>query len=248
MGESASIKEIFAILRKRLLFILIITAAASSAGSLISFFALTPVYENSTQILVSQSKNNQKEVQFNDVQTNLQLINTYNVIIKSPVILDEVIKQLHLSMTSKELESKITVSSEQDSQVVTIAVRDTDAKRAAVMANAVASVFQDKITAIMNVDNVSILSKAEASDSQSPAEPNRKLNIAIAFAAGLLGGIGLAFLLEHLDNTIKSEEQLEALLGIPILGTVTSISTKDSVAKSLRMAETKQAGGGHVDA
>lgn len=248
MGESASIKEIFAILRKRLLFILIITAAASSAGGLISFFALTPVYENSTQILVSQSKNNQKEVQFNDVQTNLQLINTYNVIIKSPVILDEVIKQLHLSMTSKELESKITVSSEQDSQVVTIAVRDTDAKRAAVMANAVASVFQDKIIAIMNVDNVSILSKAEVSDSQSPAEPNCKLNIAIAFAAGLLGGIGLAFLLEHLDNTIKSEEQLEALLGIPILGTVTSISTKDSVAKSLRMAETKQAGGGHVDA
>ncbi|KJD56479.1 MULTISPECIES: YveK family protein [Bacillus amyloliquefaciens group] len=248
MGESTSIKEIFAILRKRLLFILIITAAASAAGGLISFFALTPVYENSTQILVSQSKNNQKEVQFNDVQTNLQLINTYNVIIKSPVILDEVIKQLNLSMTSKELESKITVSSEQDSQVVTIAVRDTDAKRAAVMANAVAAVFQDKITAIMNVDNVSILSKAEAADSQSPAEPNRKLNIAIAFAAGLLGGIGLAFLLEHLDNTIKSEEQLESLLGIPILGTVTSISTKDSVAKNLRMAETKQAGGGHVDA
>lgn len=168
MGESTSIKEIFAILRKRLLFILIITAAAAAAGGLISFFALTPVYENSTQILVSQSKNNQKEVQFNDVQTNLQLINTYNVIIKSPVILDEVIKQLKLSMTSKELESKITVSSEQDSQVVTIAVRDTDAKRAAVMANAVAAVFQDKITTIMNVDNVSILSKAEAADSPSP--------------------------------------------------------------------------------
>ena len=50
MGESTSIKEIFAILRKRLLFILIITAAASAAGGLISFFALTPVYENSTQI------------------------------------------------------------------------------------------------------------------------------------------------------------------------------------------------------
>ncbi|ARW40825.1 MULTISPECIES: YveK family protein [Bacillus] len=248
MGESTSIKEIFAILRKRLLFILIITAAAAAAGGLISFFALTPVYENSTQILVSQSKNNQKEVQFNDVQTNLQLINTYNVIIKSPVILDEVIKQLKLSMTSKELESKITVSSEQDSQVVTIAVRDTDAKRAAVMANAVAAVFQDKITTIMNVDNVSILSKAEAADSPSPVEPNRKLNIAIAFAAGLLGGIGLAFLLEHLDNTIKSEEQLESVLGIPILGTVTSISTKDSLAQGLRMAETKQAGGGHVDA
>ncbi|MBT2572958.1 capsule biosynthesis protein [Bacillus sp. ISL-51] len=248
MGESKSLKEIVSVLRKRLLLILIITAAAVAAGAFISFFALTPVYENSTQILVNQSKNDQKEVQFNDVQTNLQLINTYNVIIKSPAILDEVIKDMNLSMTSKELDSKITVSSEQDSQVVTIAVRDTDAKRAADMANTVASVFQHKITSIMNVDNVSILSKAEVSDSPSPVEPKRSLNIAIAFALGLLGGIGLAFLLEYLDNTIKSEEQLESLLDIPILGTVTSISTKENPAKSLKGAESKHAGSEHVDA
>lgn len=94
MGESTSLKEILSTLTKRILLIMIVTAAATAAGGLISFFALTPIYENSTQILVNQSKNERKEVQFNDVQTNLQLINTYNVIIKSPAILDEVIKEM----------------------------------------------------------------------------------------------------------------------------------------------------------
>lgn len=160
MGESTSLKEILSTLTKRILLIMIVTAAATAAGGLISFFALTPIYENSTQILVNQSKNERKEVQFNDVQTNLQLINTYNVIIKSPAILDEVIKEMGLSMTSQELNDKITVSSEQDSQVVNISVRDENAETAAHIANTIASVFQDKITSIMNVDNVSILSKA----------------------------------------------------------------------------------------
>ena len=64
----------------------------------------------------------------------------------------------------------------------------------------------------MNVDNVSILSKAEVSEHPSPVSPKPLLNIAIAFAAGLAGSIGLAFLLEHLDNTIKSEASLTDML------------------------------------
>ncbi|MCY8788208.1 protein-tyrosine kinase activator TkmA [Bacillus inaquosorum] len=245
MGESTSLKEILSTLTKRILLIMIVTAAATAAGGLISFFALTPIYENSTQILVNQSKNDQKEVQFNDVQTNLQLINTYNVIIKSPAILDEVIKEIGLSMTFQELNDKITVSSEQDSQVVNISVRDENAETAAHIANTIASVFKGKITSIMNVDNVSILSKAEVSEHPSPVSPKPLLNIAIAFAAGLAGSIGLAFLLEHLDNTIKSEEQLESLLDIPVLGTVSTIANEPKTAKSLHGIQSEKAGSGH---
>lgn len=72
MGESTSLKEILSTLTKRILLIMIVTAAATAAGGLISFFALTPIYENSTQILVNQSKNERKEVQFNDVQLLLR--------------------------------------------------------------------------------------------------------------------------------------------------------------------------------
>ncbi|KAF1678010.1 YveK family protein [Bacillus mexicanus] len=248
MGESTSLKEVVSILTKRLLLIMSVTAAVTAAGGLISFFALTPIYENSTQILVNQLKNERKEVQIKDVQANLQLINTYNVIIKSPAILDEVIKEMGLSMTSQELNDKITVSSEQDSQVVNISVRDENEETAAHIANTVASVFQDKITSIMNVDNVNILSKAEVSAHPSPISPKPLLNIAIAFAAGLAGSIGLAFLLEYLDHTIKSEEQLESLLDIPVLGTVFSFANETKTAKGSHGIHSETTGSGHFGA
>ncbi|NES53860.1 protein-tyrosine kinase activator TkmA, partial [Escherichia coli] len=74
------------------------------------------------------------------------------------------------------------------------------------------------------------------------------LNIAIAFAAGLAGSIGLAFLLEHLDNTIKSEEQLESLLDIPVLGTVSTIANEQKTAKTLQGFQSEKTGSGHFGA
>ncbi|MDV2887805.1 capsular biosynthesis protein, partial [Alkalihalophilus pseudofirmus] len=91
---------------------------------------------------VNKSKDQETAYQYNEVQTNLQLINTYNVIIKSPAILELVIKDLHLDMTVKELNKKITVQNEKDSQVVNLSVQDTSAATAAKIANKTAQVFQ----------------------------------------------------------------------------------------------------------
>ena len=55
----------------------------------------------------------------------------------------------------------------------------------------------------MNVDNVTVLSKAEVAENQSPIKPRPMLNVAIAFVVGLMAAVGLAFLLEYLDNTVK---------------------------------------------
>lgn len=224
MEETISLKEILQIIKKRLSLIILITAVVTITSAAISFFALTPIYENSTQILVNQSKNEQQAVQFNEVQTNLQLINTYNVIIKSPAVLDKVISEMKLDMTSKELNGKINVSSEQDSQVVNIIVQDENLKVATDIANQIAAVFQKEVSSIMNVDNVSILSKAVVDPEAGPVEPKPLVNIAIALVAGLMLSIGLVFLLEYLDNSIKTESEIEKLLEIPVLGPVSIIS------------------------
>ncbi|WP_411334084.1 YveK family protein [Metabacillus indicus] len=223
MEETISLKELFQTLRKRLSLIIIITAIAAATSGLISFFVLTPIYQSSTQILVNQAKSDQQAVQYNEVQTNLQLINTYNVIIKSPAILDKVIQQLNLDMSSGQLNANVTVGSEQDSQVVNISVQDEDPKQAAAIANTIATVFQKDIAKIMNVNNVSILSKAELGTDPSPIQPKPLMNIAIALVVGLMAGVGLSFLLEYLDNTIKTEEDIEKHLGLPVLGAVTRI-------------------------
>ncbi|XJZ27099.1 YveK family protein [Bacillota bacterium Lsc_1132] len=223
MEETISLKELLETLKKRLLLILVITITAVLVSGVVSYFFLTPIYQASTQILVNQAKNNQNVYSPSEVQTNLQLINTYNVIIKSPAILDKVAKDLNLDMTTDELNKKITVASEKDSQVVNVSVQDPDPAKAAKIANTTATVFEKEIVKIMNVDNVSILAKATVSANQSPIKPKPLLNIAIALVVGLMAGVGVAFLIEYFDNTIKSEQEIEKLLGLPVLGVIATI-------------------------
>ncbi|MGF7069758.1 capsular polysaccharide biosynthesis protein [Priestia megaterium] len=223
MEETISLRELFAVLRKRLWLIVLITIIAATVSAVISFFVLTPVYESKTQILVNQAKNDEQLYSNQTVQTNVQLINTYNDIITSPVILDKVIKELKLDKSAGDLSGQIQVTSAQDSQVAQIVVQDTSAKRAADIANTTASVFQKQVPKLMNVDNVKVLSKAMLSESASPVKPQPLMNIAIGIVVGLMVGIGLSFLLEYLDNTLKTEQDIENLLELPVMGVVTTI-------------------------
>ena len=106
MEETISLKELFHILKtfsndpRNCLWCGIVSA-------IISFFFMTPIYQSSTQILVNQKKQEGTAIQYNEVQTNIQLTNTYKVIIKSPVILDQVKEKLGLNITTQELNKKL---------------------------------------------------------------------------------------------------------------------------------------------
>ncbi len=118
----------------------------------------------------------------------------------------------------------ISVVSEKNSQVVSITVQDENPGVAVDIANTIANVFKTEIATIMNVDNVSILSKAVVAENPDPIKPRPVLNMAIALVVGLMAGVGLAFLLEYLDNTIKTEQDIEKLLELPVLGAIAIIS------------------------
>ncbi|MFP3125336.1 Wzz/FepE/Etk N-terminal domain-containing protein [Ectobacillus funiculus] len=233
MEETISLKDLFQILRKRLLMILAVTFTAVLASAIVSFYFITPIYQSSTQILVNQKKADNSIVQYNEVQTNLQLVNTYSVIIKSPAILDQVKKQLNLDMSVQELTNKINVASETDSQVFSVTVQDAKPELARDIANTTAAVFKEEVAKIMSVDNVSVLSTAEVTKDQSPIKPQPMLNIVIAFVIGLMVSIGLAFLLEYLDNTIKREQDIEKNLELPVLGVVTKMEEKKAAAAAI---------------
>ncbi|QEL87794.1 YveK family protein [Bacillus mycoides] len=233
MEETISLKELFHILKKRLAMILVIAFGAAIVSAIISFFFMTPIYQSSTQILVNQKKQEGTTmIQAGEIQTNIQLTNTYKVIIKSPVILDQVNEKLNLNMTAQALTGKINVANEKDSQVISVTAEDKDPKLARDIANATADVFKGEVAKIMNVDNVTVLSKAEVAENQSPIKPAPMLNVVIAFIVGLMAAVGLAFLLEYLDNTVKKEEDVENLLGLPVLGIVARMDEETTNVKS----------------
>ncbi|ARI76246.1 YveK family protein [Halobacillus mangrovi] len=229
MEETISLKEIFEVLKKRLLLIISLAVLAGAISAGITFFLLTPTYQTSAQFIVSQSGNQSENTpyDYNEIRSNVELINTYNVIIKSPRILDQVVDELGLNMTASSLSNKIQVSNAEQSQVVNVDVTDTSASQAAAIANTTVEVFKEEIPQLMNVDNVNILTRANVEGDPSPVSPNPLLNIAIAVVVGLMVGVGLAFLLEYLDTTIKTEEDIEQTLGLPIMGVVSTISADD---------------------
>ena len=220
MENEISLRELFQIIKKRAGLIVMITVLFAGLSGVFTYFFVTPVYQASTQLLVNQVKDEQMPYAPNSVQTNLQLINTYSVIMKSSAILEKVADQLGNNLTASQLNQKITVSSAEESQVVNLIVQDSNPKRAADIANTTAEVFQKEIINIMNIDNISILAKANASDYQAPIKPQPMMNIAIGLVIGLMAGVGLVFLLEYLDNTVKTEKDVETLLELPVIGSV----------------------------
>ena len=237
MEETISLKELLQTLRKRMNLIVLMTLVAMIISGVYSFFIATPIYQSSTQMLVNHEKNDQQMYNTAEIQSNIQLIKTYNVIITSGAILDIVIDELQLNESVGSLKNKITVRSVSDSQVVNLTVQDSDPQKAAFIANKTAEVFQKEIIELMNVDNVKIIVPAEIGENASPVKPQPVLNIAIAMVIGLMLGTGLAFLLEYLDQTIKTEQDVEQVLDLPVLG---SIATFDqNMGKKKKRAKSK---------
>jgi capsular polysaccharide biosynthesis protein len=221
--ETLSLQEILKIIKKRLLLIISLAIVAVGIAVAISFYFITPIYQAQTQILVNPNGSSEDVYSMAQIETDLQLINTYNDIITTPIILNKVIEELQIGATPEQLTNQITLLSGSDSKVLKITVEDPNPEQAVNIANTTAEVFKYEIPLLMNIDNVNILSAAKLSETPTPVKPNKSLNLAIGAVIGIMLGIGLTFLLEILDTTIKDEKDVEEILGIPIMGVVGSI-------------------------
>lgn len=225
MKDALSIHEILQTLKKRLALITLITVGIVVIAAIISYYILTPKYQSSSQFIVIQQQNENIQFSINDIETNLELINTYTEIIKSPFILEEVIAKLKLSVSLKELGKQIKVASGENSQVVTVSAIGESPEEAAQLANVVVQQFKNTIPTIMNIENVFVLTKANAALSQEPVAPRPIINLIVAGVIGLATSIGLALSLEFLNTKVKTESDIEEL-GIIVLGTISVIDKK----------------------
>ncbi|WP_274309542.1 YveK family protein [Solibacillus daqui] len=234
MEELIRLQEIIKIIKKRILLIITFTVISIGIAAAVSFYLLTPMYQAQTQILVNQKSNSEETYSWSQMETDLQLIKTYNVIITTPAILSKVIENLEINIMPEVLKNQISISHENESKVVNIIVEDQSPEQAVEISNTVAEVFKEEIPKLMNVDNINILTVAKLSGNPTPVKPNKMLNMAIAAVIGLMVGIGLVFLLEFLDTTIKSEKDIEEQYGLPVIGVVGFIDEKKEKKISLK--------------
>ncbi|TWT27890.1 YveK family protein [Planomicrobium sp. CPCC 101110] len=232
MEGSFNTKEFLYRLKKRLPLIIIITLLFTVLSGVLSYKFLQPVYQASTQILVNQTAGSATGDQALDIESNIQLISTYNGIIKSPVILAAVIEELNLNDTVATLNERITVSSAEKSQILQIDVEDGSMENAVLTSNTIASVFQEEIKNLMNIDNVRILSPAEMPAISKPIRPDPLLNMAIGAVVGFMFSLGLVILLDQMNTTVRTEEDIEEIIGLHVLGIVNSSKAEKAVKKT----------------
>lgn len=238
------LKQYWLIIRKRIWLIALCVLLATAVTGVYSYFFIKPVYQASTKLIVNQAKTEGAGavtgLDINAVNLNLKLIDTYKEIIRTPAVMDKVVAQYpDLNLTAEQLIGKVKVSSVNNTQVMTLAVQDFSYNKAVDIVNAISQVFKQEIPNIMKVDNVSILNEAQHKDNAAPVQPNPMLNIIISLVVSLMAAVGLIFLLDYLDDTIKTEQDIEEILGLSTLTVIAKVKPNEKARKNTETTERK---------
>ncbi|WP_042271139.1 YveK family protein [[Clostridium] dakarense] len=219
MKDTLELREFFLIIKKSKKMIIIITLLCSILSALLSFYVIKPTYEANATLIVNQnmSKNN-SDITGDDINVTQQLAITYGEIIKSRNVLDSVIDELKLPMDYSEIKKLITVSTIENTQIININVQYNNPKIARDIANSIPSIFRHTLKRITNISSVEVIDYAALPS--KPIKPNKILNIIIATLLGIMISIFGVFLREYLDIKLKTPEEVEDILGLPIIGVI----------------------------
>lgn len=218
MEYEVDLREIFAIIKRRFWIIVTMAVVASFCSAIVSFYFLEPIYETNTTLIVVKEQNQEQAIQYNDVMLSQKLVKTYGEIVKSRTVAKEVIANLNLGISADKLIGNVAVNSVKDTEIISIGVQGTDPELISDIANEFATVFMNKIVDIMSIDNVQIIDPSEKP--RTPIKPRIALNIAVAAVLGLMLGFAIVFLLEFFDDTLKTSEDIEKHLKLPVIGII----------------------------
>lgn len=219
--EQIELKEIFLIIRKRILLITIITLFITLVAATVSYFLIKPTYKANISVLIGKQDTTSatpNSTQLNDLTLYQKSVKTYTVLATSRTVAEDIISKLKLDISVNSVISMISATSSTDTEFITLTVTSKDPALAVNVANQLAKSLKDVSKKVKNQDLVNLVD--DAVFPTAPASPKINQNIAIAFFLGLMGSISLAFILEYLDNTIKSSEDIEKHLGLSVIGSI----------------------------
>ncbi|QGQ94348.1 lipopolysaccharide biosynthesis protein [Paenibacillus psychroresistens] len=238
------IKEYVRILIKRSWIIICIMLLITSITAVYSFKYIQPVYEASVKMIVTKSPDLQgiQIIDNGSIDANIKLINTYKEIIKTSAIMDKVVSNYpDIGLDAIQLIEMVNVNSANESQLMTISVEDESYPRAVQIVNATAEVFRNQISLLMKIDNVTVLNEANPAIKPAPVNQNPMMNIVISLIVSFMLAMGIVIILEYLDDTIKTEDDIKKYFGLSTLGMISKVKGKELESAALVKAQ-RQAG------
>ncbi len=208
--------ELLQLLRKHLKIVVLLPIACALVMALASVLVMRNTYTAQTDMYVlASSEGESGGALSSDLSASQMLTNDVAQLLKSDRVMSDAAEELGLPNLNAY---DITVSSESTTRVITLSVTGADARGAANVANALAKNVSQVAREVMNVQSVNVIDEAPVPE--APSGPNRPLYIAVAFMAGLFLAVAIVVVLDLVDTRVRTSEQVEELLGVPVIGRI----------------------------
>ena len=225
MGETVEIdlKEFFAILLKRIWLVALCAVLLATSVLVYTVNFVTPQYQASVSIYVNNnSKADGSYISSADLAVALRLVATYVNIIQSDAVLDKVIQETGLLLTTAQVRSMISAEAMGETEMFRVTVTTPNAQMSADLANAIAAVAPAEIAEIIEGSSAKIIDRAKVPTAQSA--PNYAMNTMLGGVIGAALAVLVLLLQTLMDVRIKSEEDLEKICAIPVLGAIPQLT------------------------
>lgn len=208
------------VIKKRLGLIIVLPIVCVIISAIVSFIFMKPVYKADIAVLIGQPENKSttSSSNYQDILMYQNMVKSYAELTKTRRVAEDVIQKLKLDKSADQLLSQVTVAPKANTEFLNISVKSNDKNEAQAIANQLAYSLKEISTSVRNSDNVKIID--EALLPTAPVSPNKKLNMTIALFLGIMIALGIIFLIEYMDTTVKSSHELEELLGVSIIGQI----------------------------
>ena len=210
------LRELFYVIRKRILVIILTAVIFAGAAGSYSYFIADPVYESTSRLYIQTQSTSITSLA--DIQMSSVLASDYVVLIQSRTLCQEVIDNLDLDMTYKELKACMTVTNPEDTRILNISVRGTDPRETTEIANEVARVAKKKISDVMKTDEPSLWETAIVP--KEPIKPEKAKNTVLGGMIGAFLAALIVIVLHLMDDAIRTPEDVERHLGLITLSSI----------------------------
>jgi succinoglycan biosynthesis transport protein ExoP len=217
-----SLQEIFWVIWKRLWIVVLVPLVCIGAAVGLSLTQM-PMYEATAKLLVGQEppKSEQQLPLVGNVEGLQQLAQTMVAVIPSRPVAEEVIEEEDLNVTPQAFLDNLTVEQLESTQVIELSYKSSNAQEAQRVVNAVSDVSSERISEVSaGSANIRVEVWEYAVVPGEAISPNPLRSAALALIMGVMLGVGLAFLLEHLDDSWRSPEDVERVAGVPTFGSI----------------------------
>lgn len=218
------LRRFLAVLSHRWLTVAVMTLAGAASAAAFSFLQ-TPVYSAQTSVFFSIQFGASASELVQGAAYTQNSVTSFATLATKPIVLNPVIEDLGLDTTARALADRVESIAPLDTVIVEISVSDTSPEQAAAIAGAIGEQLSATVERLSpkdanGVGAVQAEIVAPATVESSPISPNISLNYAAGILAGLLVGVGLAFLRETLDTRVRIPADVEAITDVPVLGLI----------------------------